>query len=163
MKVELLYINGCPNRDKALRMIQDILGELGVSDSAQVVKTLVATYGQAESLKFAGSPTIQVNDVDIEPDHERLTEFGLSCRLYKIRGVEQNLPDPKWLKDAMRKAKKDEDEKAALDREKIEVARFDAKPLPRKYGMGTFKNTKAAKGSKKKGGKKNDDAENPQE
>jgi hypothetical protein len=46
-----------------------------------------------------------------------------------------------------------------LEREKIEVASFDAKPLPRKYGMSTFKSGKEKKGAKKKGGgKKGKDA-----
>jgi hypothetical protein len=160
MKVELLYIDGCPSKDVAERMISDMVGELGISEGTSVVLTIVRTYAEAEALKFPGSPTIRVNDIDIEPEAGRLNEFGLSCRLYKIKGIEQNLPDPRWLKDTMRRAKKDEAEKAMLEREKIEVASFDAKPLPRKYGMSTFKAGKEKKGAKKKGGgKKGKDAE----
>lgn len=136
-------------------MIQQVIDELGMSANAQVVRTLVSTYAQAETLKFTGSPTIRINDLDIEPDASGSTEFGLNPRTYKYKGMEQELPDLRWLKDAVRRAKKEEDEKAMLEREKIEVASFDAKPLPRKYGMTTFKTEKGKKGSKKKDGKKN--------
>jgi hypothetical protein len=155
LKIELLYIDGCPSKERVERMIQQVIDELGMSANAQVVRTLVTTYAQAETLKFKGSPTIRINDLDIEPDAGRMDEFGLSCRLYKVKGIEQNLPDPRWLKDGMRRAKKEEDEKAMLEREKIGVASFDAKPLPRKYGMTTFKTEKGKKGPKKKDGKKN--------
>jgi|GEM_PF-1040680 len=155
LKVEILYIDGCPSKDKVDRMVQQVLDEVGVS-GAQIIDTIVKTYSQAETLKFVGSPTVRINDVDIEPDIERLTEFGLNPRTYKVRGIEQDLPDLKWLKDAVRRAKKDEAEKALVERDKIEVATFDAKPLPRKYGMSTFKSTKKPK---KKSGKKAKDSE----
>jgi hypothetical protein len=150
LKIDILYIDGCPSKDKVERMIKQVLDELDVS-GAKVVSTVVTTYSQAETLKFVGSPTIRINDADIEPDIDRQTEFGLNPRTYKFKGVEQDVPDLRWLKDAVRKAKKDEEEKALLERDKIEVATFDAKPLPRKYGMGTFK---TEKGSKKKSSKK---------
>jgi hypothetical protein len=149
LKIELLYIDGCPSKERAERMIQQVIDELGMSANAQVVRTLVSTYAQAEALKFPGSPTIRINDQDIEPDSGGHSEFGLNPRTYKYKGMEQDLPDLRWLKDAVRRAKKDEDEKAMLEREKIEVASFDAKPLPRKYGMSTFKTTKGKKGKKK--------------
>ncbi len=155
LKVDILYIDGCPSKDKVERMIQQVLDEVGVS-GAKVVSLLVTTYGQAETLKFVGSPTIRINDVDIEPDTDRQTEFGLNPRTYKVKGMEQDTPDLRWIKDAVRRAKKEEEEKALLERDKIEVATFDAKPLPRKYGMGTFKTTK---GSKKKSGKKSKEPE----
>jgi glutaredoxin len=144
LKVDILYIDGCPSKNRVEKLVQQILDELGVS-GAQVSTTMVSTYAQAESIKFVGSPTIRINDVDIEPDTDRLTEFGLNPRTYKVKGMEQDMPDLRLLKDAVRKAKKDEEEKALVEREKIDVATFDAKPLPRKYGMSTFKTTKAPK------------------
>jgi hypothetical protein len=144
LKVDILYIDGCPSKDKVEKLVHQILDELGVS-GAQVATTIITTYAQAETMKFVGSPTIRINDVDIEPDTDRYTEFGLNPRTYKVKGMEQDMPDLRWLKDAVRKAKKDEEEKALVEREKIEVASFDAKPLPRKYGMSTFKTAKAPK------------------
>jgi hypothetical protein len=150
LKIDILCIDGCPTKNKVEKLVKQVLDELGVS-GATVATTIVTTYSQAESIKFVGSPTIRINDVDIEPDTDRLTEFGLNPRTYKVKGMEQDMPDLRWLKDAMRKAKKDEAEKALMEREKIEVATFDAQPLPRKYGMSTFKTTK---GTKKKSTKK---------
>ena len=158
MKVEILYIDGEPLKQKVEKMVQQALDEVGVS-GAQVVPTLVKTYAQAETLKFVGSPTLRVNDVDIEPDIDRITEFGLNPRTYKNKGVEQDLPDLRLLKEAVRRAKKDEEEKALVEREKIDVATFDAKPLPRKYGMSTFKTAKAPKKKSEKKKKSKDEEE----
>jgi len=159
MKVEVLFIEGCSGKDNAEDMAKCLAAELGILDSIQLVLTKVTTYAQAEALKFPGSPTIRINDIDVEPDFERYTEFGLNPRTYKFQGKEVDYPDPKWVKDSLRRAKKDEDEKALLEREKIEVASFDAKPIPRKHGMSTFKSSKEKKGAKGKGGKKKDTGE----
>lgn len=159
MKVEVLFIEGCAGKDNAEDMVKCLAAELGIHETTQFIMTKVTTYSQAEALKFPGSPTIRVNDVDVEPDFERYTEFGLNPRTYRFQGKEADYPDPKWVKDSMRRAKKEEDEKAMMEREKIEIASFDAKPLPRKYGMSTFKTSKEKKGAKKKGGKKKKEEE----
>jgi len=159
LKIDLLYIDGCPNMAKAERIVQQVLDELGAAGTAQIIKTLVKTYADAETLKFLGSPTIRVNDIDVEPDAELQGEFGLHERNYRIHGVDSELPDMKWLRDAVRKAKKEEDEKALLEREKVEVASFDAKPIPRMHGMRTFKASKDAEKGKKGKGKETPKAE----
>jgi hypothetical protein len=64
--------------------------------------TEIATVAQVEAARFAGSPTIRVNDADVAPSDD---EIGLSCRVYRRRdGLISPTPDPDDLRDALRLA-----------------------------------------------------------
>ena len=82
MKIEVLYVPGCPNYQPALERIQKIL----VSESlrADIEGILVSSEVAARALEFPGSPTIRVNGTDVEPNHKNAT--GLACRLYANSG-----------------------------------------------------------------------------
>ena len=101
MKVEILYFPGCPNYLPALAQIQKVLA----SESLPVeVKSIsVTTDAEARELMFAGSPTIRVNDEDVESF--QLAAPGLSCRLYaNLSGV----PSEEMLRAAVSRAREKE-------------------------------------------------------
>lgn len=85
MKVDFLYFEGCPNHQPAVDRLRRVLAELGMDVGVEEVK--VATQADAQRLGFLGSPTIQVDGVDIEPDSRNRTDYGLSCRLYGGEGL----------------------------------------------------------------------------
>lgn len=78
MKIELLYIDDCPNSQRASELIAAALGELG-NAGVEVVRTLVKTADDLEGTVFAGSPTITLDGVDLFPGTP-VTE--VSCRVY---------------------------------------------------------------------------------
>jgi len=78
MKIEVLYVPGCPNHKPALDAVMDVL-ESG-SFEADVLQIPVKSESAARALHFPGSPTIRINGGDIEP--ESISGFGLACRLY---------------------------------------------------------------------------------
>ena len=84
MRIEVLYVPGCPNYEPAVERIRKVLASESVE--AGVTGIPVTTEGQAKALLFPGSPTVRINGEDVEPprtDHTNAT--GLICRLYANR------------------------------------------------------------------------------
>jgi len=96
--VEVLYFSGCPNYKPTLRLVREVLGELGLSVDIREVP--VETAEEAQSRRFIGSPSIRVDGRDIEPEARGRRDFGLSCRMYGDSGV----PPKALLIEALREA-----------------------------------------------------------
>ncbi len=100
MKVELLYVPGCPNYRPAAARLQQLLASEGVS--AQIHEVVVCDHAMAEALKFPGSPTIRIDGKDIEPEGS-LGVPGLACRLYHDPETRSaGLPSPGMIRRALR-------------------------------------------------------------
>jgi hypothetical protein len=83
MKVELLYIDGCPSWHVADERLRLALEATGLGD-VDVHHVLVSTPGQAGATRFRGSPTVLVDGLDLFPDSaDSSAPVGLSCRLYR--------------------------------------------------------------------------------
>ena len=78
IQVDVLYFEGCPHHEPALQLVRNVIHELGIA--AEVREIDVETAEDAVRLRFLGSPTIQVDGVDIEPARTNDTSFGMSCR-----------------------------------------------------------------------------------
>jgi len=57
-EVEILYFEGCPNREPAQRLVEEGAAELGIT--MRVVLVNVPDIASAERERFLGSPTIRV-------------------------------------------------------------------------------------------------------
>ena len=55
-------------------------------------------------MKFAGSPTIRAEGIDVEPGHQDATEFTLRSRLYPTSEGLRALPNPAWIEAALDRA-----------------------------------------------------------
>ena len=78
--IQVLYFEGCPNRDATVALARNVLSALGISEEIEEVE--VRDDEDAQRLRFPGSPTVRVNGVDIEPDMAFRTHFALACRTY---------------------------------------------------------------------------------
>ena len=78
MRIEVLYVPGCPNFHPAVERLQAVLESQSLQ--AEICSVPVSTEAQAEALMFPGSPTIRVDGKDVEPG--KATAPGLACRLY---------------------------------------------------------------------------------
>ena len=76
MQVKVLYMEGCEATPPTVELIQDVAAGLGVSVSLE--RVLVETADQAAALRFLGSPTVQVDGQDIEPEARDSLDFGLT-------------------------------------------------------------------------------------
>ncbi len=85
MRVQVLYFAGCPNHKPAVDLARQVAAELGLAVEVQEVE--VSSGDDVETLRFLGSPTIQVEGLDVDPAGRSRTDSGFSCRMYNGRGV----------------------------------------------------------------------------
>jgi hypothetical protein len=78
MKIEVLYVPGCPNHQPALDVVASVLATESVRTKICVLP--VHSEGEAQAFRFPGSPTVRVNGDDVEADPR--PAFGVACRLY---------------------------------------------------------------------------------
>jgi hypothetical protein len=64
----------------ALARLRQVLREERVRESVQIIE--VDDQEEAVRRRFVGSPTIRINDYDIEPEAASRSDFGLGCRTY---------------------------------------------------------------------------------
>lgn len=81
MKIEILYVPGCPNYQAASDAVKNLLATESLR--AEIREVAVHTEAAAAALRFPGSPTIRINGDDVEP--ESAGSIGLACRLYQNR------------------------------------------------------------------------------
>ncbi len=85
MRIEVLYFEGCPHHRATVRLVHEVVAELGVG--ADVHEVEVRDQEDATRLRFLGSPSVRVEGVDIEPDARDDPRIGLACRIYQGSGV----------------------------------------------------------------------------
>ena len=95
-RVELLVIEDCPNAAPTTALVQCVAHELGLH--IDVVTVLVLDATAATQYRFLGSPTVRVDDHDVEPGADARTDYALSCRVYGSSGQ----PAAEWIRGALR-------------------------------------------------------------
>lgn len=103
MQAELLWWEGCPSTERALRELRAVLREEGLDPESVRVRQ-VSTDARAADEGFVGSPTVRIEGVDVAPPSGEAA--GLTCRVYHRRdGRVSPTPDPEDVRDAIRKAR----------------------------------------------------------
>ena len=103
MKIEFLYFEGCPHQEPALQLLEKMMGDEGIS--VPVKKTDVVSDSMAQEVQFAGSPSIRINDQDIEAEGTAEQGYGRKCRIYSVDGTLQGIPPESLIRNAMTQAK----------------------------------------------------------
>lgn len=101
MRIEILYVPGCPNYQPTFERLQGVLASEAVKTGIQGIP--VTTEVEAKAVLFPGSPTVRVNGEDVEP-HQTSTP-SLACRLYENRS---GIPSEELLRIAISGAKRNE-------------------------------------------------------
>jgi hypothetical protein len=97
-RVQILYVERCPNQEPARALVERLGEQLGIEPEIELVE--VADSDEAVALRFLGSPTIRVEDVDVEPGAAGRRDFALTCRIYRGEGASQQ-PEESWVRDAL--------------------------------------------------------------
>jgi hypothetical protein len=101
-RVEILYFEGCPNHEPARALVERLAMQLRIEPEIRLVE--VADPDAAGEFRFLGSPTIRVDDVDVEPGAEERRDFALSCRIYRSERGVAGRPDERWVREALAEA-----------------------------------------------------------
>jgi len=96
MKISVLYFEGCPNHAPAVERVRSFVTEQGLN--VTVEEREVTSHDDVARLRFLGSPTVQVDGVDIEAAARVRTDFAMSCRLYQ---TPDGLPSAEMLRQAL--------------------------------------------------------------
>lgn len=99
MRIEVLYFDGCPNREALLPRLHELLA--GEPVAIDIDLRRIADDEAAQQERFLGSPTIRVNGCDVEPDAEHRTDYGMKCRLYRTATGLSGQPPDEWLRAAL--------------------------------------------------------------
>lgn len=74
--VRLLYTVDCAGTPATVDLINSVAAEVGIQ--VRLEQILVQSPEQANELKFLGSPTVQVNGLDIDPAARDNTNYGFT-------------------------------------------------------------------------------------
>jgi hypothetical protein len=99
MTIEVMYFDGCPNHERLLEHLPDLLAREGIDE--EVVLHKVVDAAQAEREHFLGSPTIRVDGCDVETAAADRDDYGLKCRIYQTPAGLAGVPPDQWLLDAL--------------------------------------------------------------
>lgn len=98
-KVELVFDDSCPNVDKTRDRLRQVLRELGAAE--EWIEWERSQEDAPSYVKAYGSPTVLVNEVDVEQS----TSEGDSCRLYRNEeGKSEGVPSKNKIKKAIENA-----------------------------------------------------------
>ena len=98
-RVEILSFEGCPNREGALVLVEEVAAELGVDPDVHLVD--VRDSDAARRLRFLGSLTVRVDGRDVEPGADARTGFVLACRVYQSGDGVTGVPPRDWIRAAL--------------------------------------------------------------
>lgn len=98
MNIRVLAFEGCPNDQPTITLIEEVLRENGIGARIERVEVTPET---AKELRFLGSPTVQIDGVDIDLSARNRSGFGMSCRTYPGTG---GVPPRRMIEEAIKEA-----------------------------------------------------------
>jgi hypothetical protein len=100
LRVTFQYCDDCPSHEQALARLRKVLSEEIIAAEIEIIK--IESDEQARRFRFIGSPTILLNDVDIDPPIT--SHYGLACRAYRLEdGRISPLPSEEMIRRAIRR------------------------------------------------------------
>ncbi len=112
MRITVLTFEDCPSGDITHDLIKRVVAEEGVD---AVVERVDVNDGEtARARRFLGSPSVQVNGVDIESTRRTDESYGVACRLYETTEGTCGVPPAETIREALRTAASGEREGSLL-------------------------------------------------
>ncbi len=102
MKIELLYFDGCPSYQTALKYLEEVIMEGKLDVHVEMVK--IESDEDVLKSRFLGSPSVRVNGLDIEPSARERGNFSMCCRLYPEAGKMVGWPSKDLIRHAIEEA-----------------------------------------------------------
>ena len=97
MKIELLYLAGCPTYRVAEDLLREVLAAAKMPDRIELIE--IKTETDAQHWKFPGSPTFRFDGIDPFAQDEAI--YGLECRVYRTPAGLRGWPTKEMLREAV--------------------------------------------------------------
>ena len=76
MHVKIVSLEKCSSTQPTIALVKKSAGELGISINFEHI--VVNTAEEAYEHRHIGSPTVQINGLDIDPFARDITQFGIT-------------------------------------------------------------------------------------
>jgi len=76
INVKVLSIKGCEATPPTIDLVKSVAQELKIK--IKLTHVVVETSEQAKKQRFLGSPTVQINGLDIAPGSREIQQFGVT-------------------------------------------------------------------------------------
>ena len=76
LEIKVLYTEGCPGTPGTIELVEDVAAGMGTA--IRMEQILVESPEHAMEHKFLGSPTVQVNGLDVDPAARKNTAYGFT-------------------------------------------------------------------------------------
>lgn len=74
--VKVIFAEGCENTPPTIKAIEKVAAELDVA--IELRQVLVRTQAEARANRFLGSPTVQINGLDLDPAQRNNRNYGFT-------------------------------------------------------------------------------------
>ncbi len=100
VRIELFYFDGCPSHAAFVPRLRQLLAGEAISEAVEMRR--VESAEAAERERFLGSPTLRVNERDVDRGAAERSDYGLKCRLYHTEFGILAAPPDEWVLQALR-------------------------------------------------------------
>lgn len=76
MNVKIISLKQCSATPPTISLVKAVAGELGIAVALEHI--IVTTVEDAIEHKHIGSPTVQINGRDIDPEAREINQFGIT-------------------------------------------------------------------------------------
>jgi hypothetical protein len=76
LNVKVLSIKNCSATPPTIELLRSVSKEMNIDIDLQ--RVIVTTTEEAKKERFIGSPTVQINGLDIDPDARNILFFGVT-------------------------------------------------------------------------------------
>ena len=99
--IEILYTERCKFLPLAVERVRQALALRGTELEVEVRLILVESFGEAVARRFRGSPTVRINDEDVETRPGAVAPIGLIARGYVIDARIERAPSVASIRQAL--------------------------------------------------------------
>jgi len=76
IQIKVLFTEGCINTPRTVSRIEETSRELNIP--IRIEKVIISTQEEANTHKFMGSPTVQINGVELDPKMRDNKSYGFT-------------------------------------------------------------------------------------
>ncbi len=76
IRVRIVHLKNCKATSKTIDLIEQVARNLKLEIELESI--VIHTQEEAEKFRHIGSPTIQINNLDIDPEARNVKSFGLT-------------------------------------------------------------------------------------